>query len=134
MQTAMQQQRKDQRHSSNSFFALSWQDPAGQTQSARARCVNVSKSGLRLESGERLDPGATVRLEGEHHGFCGRATVRYCVRHGESFAIGLEFGDETKHNGGLPLPESAPPFVPEALEAAGCLYCHRQNLGRLAPA
>jgi hypothetical protein len=115
VQTAMQQQRKEQRHSSNIFFALSWQDAAGQTKSVRACCVNVSKSGLRLSSSERLDPGATVSLQGEHHGLRGRATVRYCTPHGSSFAIGLEFGDETKRKMRLSLPCCAPHFVSAAL-------------------
>ena len=102
---AMQEQRKEQRRFSNTYFSVVWQDHAGQTKSARARCVNLSKSGLRLESTEHLEPGAPVSLQGERDDLRGKATVRHCTRRGSSFVIGVEFSEETKRLVRLPAPE-----------------------------
>ena len=99
----MQQRRKEQRRISNGFFTLTWHDSAGQAKSSRAQCINVSKSGLRLETAERLDPGVAVSLHGEHQGLHVRATVRYCTRHGSSYAIGLEFGEAPNRDERLPM-------------------------------
>jgi DnaJ-domain-containing protein 1 len=88
------------------MFAISWQDARGQNRSVRARGMNVSKSGIRIESTEELDAGSTVNLQAERHDLAGRATVRNCTRRGSNFVIGLEFSEETKRMVRLPMVDS----------------------------
>ncbi|MGA2132335.1 MAG: DnaJ domain-containing protein [Bryobacteraceae bacterium] len=102
----MSDKRRDQRRFTNAMFAISWQDARGQNRSVRARGMNVSKSGIRIESTEELDAGSTVNLQAERHDLAGRATVRNCTRRGSNFVIGLEFSEETKRMVRLPMVDS----------------------------
>ncbi len=95
--------RKEQRRFTNAMFAVAWQDARGQSRSIRARGLNVSKSGMRIESSEELHPGAPVSLQAERHELSGKAFVRNCTRRGSDFVIGLEFSEETKRTVKLPL-------------------------------
>ncbi|HTQ56613.1 MAG TPA: DnaJ domain-containing protein [Bryobacteraceae bacterium] len=99
----MSDKRREQRRFTNAMFAISWQDARGQNHSVRARGMNVSKSGIRIESTEELAHGATVTLQAEQHELAGRATVRNCTRRGSNFVIGLEFSEETRRTVRLPL-------------------------------
>jgi len=99
----MSDKRREQRRFTNAMFAISWQDGRGQSRSLRVRGLNVSKSGVRVESSEEIDPGAPVSLQAERHELAGRATVRNCQRRGSNFIIGLEFSEETKRTVRLPL-------------------------------
>jgi DnaJ-domain-containing protein 1 len=99
----MSDKRKEQRRFTNAMFAVVWQDARGQNKSMRARGLNVSKSGMRIESAEELAPGALVGLQAERHDLTGRATVRNCTRRGSMYVVGLEFSEETKRTLRLPL-------------------------------
>ena len=99
----MPDKRREQRRFTNAMFAVVWEDGHGQTKSMRARGLNVSKSGMRVESSEELAPGAVVNLQAERHDLTGRATVRNCARRGSGFVVGLEFSEETKRTLRLPL-------------------------------
>jgi hypothetical protein len=99
----MPEKRKEQRRFTNAMFALTWRDARGQNRSIRARGLNVSKSGMRLESAEELDPGVPVSLRAERHELNGRATVRNCAQRGSAYLVGLEFSEETKQTLRLPL-------------------------------
>ena len=80
-----------------------WQDARGQSRSIRVRGLNVSKSGMRIESTEELHPGAPVSLRAECHELSGKATVCNCTRRGSAYVVGLEFSEETKRTLRLPL-------------------------------
>lgn len=99
----MPDKRKEPRRFTNAMFAVVWQDARGQSRSIRARGLNVSKSGMRIESAEQLDPGTSVNVQAERHELSGRAFVRNCARRGSNFLIGLEFSEETKRTVRLPL-------------------------------
>jgi hypothetical protein len=99
----MQDKRREQRRFTNAMFDVSFQDNHGQTKSLRARGLNLSKSGMRIESAEELTLGAPVSLQAERHNLNGKATVRNCARRGTGFVIGLEFAEETKQTVELPL-------------------------------
>jgi hypothetical protein len=99
----MPDKRKEPRRFTNAMFAVVWQDARGQSRSIRARGLNVSKSGMRIESAEQLDPGAPVSVQAERHQLSGKAFVRNCTRRGSNFLIGLEFSEETKRTVRLPL-------------------------------
>jgi curved DNA-binding protein len=99
----MQEKRKEQRRFTNAMLAVTWQDTRGQSRSIRARGLNVSKSGMRIEASEELRPGAPVSLRAERHELSGQATVRNCMQRGSAYLVGLEFSEETKRTLRLPL-------------------------------
>ncbi|MGA2738390.1 MAG: DnaJ domain-containing protein [Bryobacteraceae bacterium] len=99
----MTDKRKEQRRFTNAMLAVVWEDARGQTRSIRVRSLNVSKSGMRIESSEEIQPGAPVSLQAERHELAGRATVRNCTRRGSAYLVGLEFSEDTKRTLHLPL-------------------------------
>ncbi|MGD0362037.1 MAG: DnaJ domain-containing protein [Bryobacteraceae bacterium] len=99
----MHDKRKEQRRFTNAMFAVSWEDARGQSRSLRVRGLNVSKSGMRIESSEEMHTGVPVSLQAERHELAGRATVRNCTRRGTGYLVGLEFSEETKRSLRLPL-------------------------------
>ena len=99
----MSEKRKEQRRFTNAMLAITWEDARGQNRALRVRGLNVSKSGMRIESSEEMHTGAPVSLRAERHELAGRATVRNCMRRGSVFLVGLEFSEETKRTLRLPL-------------------------------
>jgi hypothetical protein len=99
----MKDKRKEPRRIINAMFAVVWQDPAGQTVTGRARCLNISKSGMRIDSAEQFEPGLHVSLQSERHDLRAKAIVRHCAPRGASFVIGLEFCEDTKRTLRLPI-------------------------------
>ena len=102
----MSEKRKEQRRFTNAMFAVTWEDARGQSRSLRVRGLNVSKSGMRIESSEEMHTGAPVSLQAERHELSGKATVRNCMRRGSAYLVGLEFSEETKRTLRLPLVDS----------------------------
>lgn len=99
----MTDKRREQRRFTNAMFAVVWEDGRGQSRSLRVRGLNVSKSGMRIESSEEMHTGAPVSLQAERHELAGKATVRNCTRRGAGYLVGLEFSEETKRSLRLPL-------------------------------
>lgn len=99
----MTEKRKEQRRFSNAMFAVTWQDARGQSRSLRVRGLNVSKSGMRIESSEELNPGSPISLRAERHELSGTATVRNCAPRGSAYVIGVEFSEDIKRTLRLPL-------------------------------
>jgi hypothetical protein len=97
------EKRKEQRRFTNAMFAVVWQDARGQNRSIRVRGLNVSKSGMRVECSEEIEPGAHIGLRAERHELSGKATVRNCTQRGSAYIIGLEFSEEIKRTLRLPL-------------------------------
>jgi hypothetical protein len=95
--------RNEQRRFTNVMFAVVWQDARGQTKSARLRGLNLSRSGMCIESPEELKPGTSVRVHAERHSMTGKAIVRNCAHRGSGYLVGLEFTEETKRTVRLPL-------------------------------
>ncbi|MFN7993890.1 MAG: DnaJ domain-containing protein [Bryobacteraceae bacterium] len=102
----MSEKRREQRRHTNAMFALTWQDAKGKSRTLRARGLNVSKSGMRVETSEEFKPGDEISLRGERHDLSGKATVRNCARRGSYFVIGVEFAEETKNTITLPLADA----------------------------
>jgi hypothetical protein len=70
---------------------LSWQAANGLIHRVTCRCVNLSASGAKLETRDRLDIRTGVLVHSEQFGRMGMATVRYCVRLGMKYEVGLQF-------------------------------------------
>lgn len=83
---------------------ISWEDCRGETKYANTRCVDISTDCLSVEMIEPLPVRSAVILRAAGAGtvkIIGRAIVRYCLRRGTKFLVGLEFA------GGLDLANAA---------------------------
>jgi hypothetical protein len=56
-----------------------------------ARCVNLSPSGAKVETKDRLELHTNVVVHSKHFGRMGLASVRYCTRKVMIYEVGLEF-------------------------------------------
>jgi hypothetical protein len=70
---------------------VSWKDSHNQVQSQRAKCLDLSAEGARLETDRPIPARATITLHSPRYGSLGTASVRHCVRHTMNYWIGLEF-------------------------------------------
>ena len=70
---------------------LSGEDAAGKTWTIQGRGVDMSRLGARVETGGPVAPGSFVFIQVRELSLMGGAVVRYCVRRGLKYKIGLEF-------------------------------------------
>jgi hypothetical protein len=70
---------------------LSGEDAAGKTWTIHGRGVDMSRLGARIETGDPIAPGSFVFIQVRELNLMGGAVVRYCVRRGLKYRIGLEF-------------------------------------------
>jgi hypothetical protein len=82
---------REERYEVDFTVFLSWQVNDA-VHRVTARCVNLSPSGAKLETRDRLEVRASVLVHSEQFGRMGMASIRYCVRKGMKYEVGLEFG------------------------------------------
>jgi len=82
--------RPEERYPVDFRVFVSWQSHAGLAR-VSARCVNLSLSGMKLETKDPLAVRSVVLLDSEHFGRMGTAAVRYCSRKHMSYEVGLQF-------------------------------------------
>jgi hypothetical protein len=70
---------------------LSFQAGNGGSQRVSGRCVDLSPSGAKLETIDKLAIRSHVLVQSEEFGRMGVASVRYCVRQGMKYEVGLQF-------------------------------------------
>jgi len=70
---------------------ISWEDCRGEPRYANTRCVDISEHCLSVELIEPLPVRSAVTLGAPGACIMSRAIVRYCIRRGAKFLIGLEF-------------------------------------------
>lgn len=105
MSYAMDRLRRQTRVPLNARVKLLWTGDNGQPCYCMATAVNISESGLRLESNHAVPVRSYVNFQVENTDVQGSASVRSCQHQGMKFCIGLEF------TGGLkwaPGPGGAP--------------------------
>jgi hypothetical protein len=68
---------------------ISW-EALGQQHFAITKCIDISESGLSVESPYPVRAGTTVLLASERIKLTGAATVRHMVRHGGKYLLGLK--------------------------------------------
>lgn len=61
----------------------------------RAKCLDLSPQGARVECDRPIDVRAKVYLQARGQGLMGNATVRYCKPTGLKYRIGLLFSAAT---------------------------------------
>ncbi len=70
---------------------VSWKDSRSNVQKIRAKCLDLSAEGARLETAVPIPLRTTVTLHCDRYGSLGAASVRHCVRKVLKYSIGLEF-------------------------------------------
>ncbi len=70
---------------------LSWKDARGRVQNLRARCLDLSAEGARLETDTPIPARTSITLQSVRYGSLGTASVRHCVRQSLKYVIGVEF-------------------------------------------
>jgi hypothetical protein len=68
---------------------ISWEE-YGQPRFAMAKCVDISDSGLRIESPVPVHSGASIQLGAERIKLAGAATVKHMVRNGSKYLLGVQ--------------------------------------------
>jgi hypothetical protein len=75
---------------------VSWQTRSGESKFARGKFLDISPQGGGIESNEPIEPRTIVYLQAPGCRPIGNASVRYCVRCGLKYHIGLLFSAATK--------------------------------------
>ena len=83
--------RRDERLTTEALVEVTWKDRMGQEKFAKARSLDISETGIRIEMPEALDKQIYVTLRSNALSLHGTASVRSCTRKGTKYLIGLEF-------------------------------------------
>jgi len=83
--------RRHIRHPLPGKVKVHWRTPEGHSFHSPAKCVNISRSGLRLELDRAMPVGTMVHVESPNFRIAGVAYVRHCVPKGIRFVAGIEF-------------------------------------------
>jgi hypothetical protein len=83
--------RADERRPFRGTVYVSWQTPSGEMATTRAKVVDVSERGARIECEIAIDVRTYVYLQAPAYGLMGNASVRYCQRRGVKHMVGLLF-------------------------------------------
>jgi hypothetical protein len=75
---------------------VSWQSASGEMKTTRAKCLDISAQGARIECEGPLDFRMNVYLQAPAYGLMGNATVRYCRRSGMKHIVGLLFSSAAR--------------------------------------
>lgn len=81
---------REERYDVDFQVFLSWQ-AKNDIHRVTARCVNLSSSGARLETRDRLELHTNVLVHSEQFGRMGMASIRYCARKNMVYEVGLQF-------------------------------------------
>lgn len=87
----MHEQRVEERTPKYGTYCLTWKRPDGMTDSAEARGLNISKTGIAIECPRDLASGQIVFLQSQDGSFEGDCEVVHSTRRAGKFIVGLEF-------------------------------------------
>jgi hypothetical protein len=87
--------RNEARETKKGLYSLMWRGPEGTVHSAEATGVDVSPSGIGVESATPLKAGCVVQVRAAVGSFSGEYEVVYCRPKGSKFHIGLEQRPDT---------------------------------------
>ncbi len=91
----LKEARRHHRRTIDCEVSLTWEDGRGELKFLRARGLDLSQSGLRVESAESIQASSVVYFSMDEYGLVGTACVRHVTRRGLKYSIGLEFLDQT---------------------------------------
>ncbi|MGA2133959.1 MAG: PilZ domain-containing protein [Bryobacteraceae bacterium] len=87
--------RQGARHPFQGAVQISWQDQAGEKRMIRAKCLDLSDTGICILCEQPMNTRTSVYVQAPAYGLMGNATVRYCRRSGLKHTIGLMFSSAT---------------------------------------
>ena len=88
--------RQESRCIGRQTYTLCWQPEDGRMCSAEARGIDLSRSGIRVSSLQTVPPETVVFIQANGGRLAGYGVVRHCTSHGDRYAIGIAFREETK--------------------------------------
>jgi hypothetical protein len=92
---AMSDKRRKQRQLFDCALEVSWKDANANSRTIAVRAIDLSDSGIRVESTERIELHTEVFVRAERYGLTGSTAVRHCSRRGSKYVLGLEFHPDT---------------------------------------
>src|SRR5258706_11478193 len=93
----MKQKRRQTREAFECKLRLHWQDSSGRESYAVATTTDISESGLSIVLPNRIEPRTFVRVKADDYPeLSGTASVRFCLRKGMNYNVGLEFAGGAK--------------------------------------
>lgn len=87
----MSDKRQKQRQLFDCALEATWKDSQAVSRTLAVQAIDLSDSGIRVESSERIDLHTEVFVRAERYGLSGTTTVRHCGRRGSKYVLGLEF-------------------------------------------
>jgi hypothetical protein len=69
---------------------VSWEDTQGVAKYAQAKCLDVSETGMRIETPEPIPAYTNVSLRADQIKLVGAARVKHVVRQGSKYILGLQ--------------------------------------------
>jgi PilZ domain-containing protein len=69
---------------------LSWEDASGHPAYAQGKCIDISEGGLKIEIPCPIPLRGYVSWRADRIGLAGSASVRYVLRCGAKYTVGLE--------------------------------------------
>jgi hypothetical protein len=91
----MSDKRQKQRHLFDCALEVTWNDSQAVSHTMAVQAIDLSDSGIRVESCERIDLYTEVFVRAERYGLTGMTAVRHCGRRGSKYVLGLEFHPDT---------------------------------------
>jgi hypothetical protein len=85
------ERRKGQRLDFNCTVTVSCKNRYGQLTAHTCQCVNVSDSGIGIESPDRIPDNSDIYIHSETHNLKKFARVLYCHRRGDRTYLGCSF-------------------------------------------
>ena len=92
----MSDKRGKQRQLFDCALEISWHDAQSTSRTLAVRAIDLSNSGIRVESTEPIDLQTEVYVRAERYGLTGSTSVRHCNRRGGKYVLGLEFSPDIK--------------------------------------
>jgi c-di-GMP-binding flagellar brake protein YcgR len=92
------ERRNEPRVRRNDEVIVEWSDASYDRQEIRAKCIDLSATGMRLRLDHPLPAGQYIQFSLPSGDFRGSATVRFVRPEGGHFVAGLRFGWQMKTN------------------------------------
>jgi len=92
----MSDKRRKQRQLFDCALEISWHDAQATSRTLAVRAIDLSNSGIRVESSESIELQTEVYVRAERYGLTGSTSVRHCGRRGGRYVLGLEFSPDSR--------------------------------------
>jgi curved DNA-binding protein len=92
----MSDKRRKQRQLFDCTLEISWQDAKANSRTLTVHAIDLSNSGIRVESSEEIEQHTEVYVRAERYGLTGATSVRHCGRRGAKYILGLEFCPDSR--------------------------------------